>query len=167
MTKISYDAFARCAELSSIKLPNSLKYIYDSAFYQCYELTNVYYNGTETEWNKISIDEFGNNILLSIADMHYVSKPMINGTPTITAEGNTYTATVPLKNVALDCQLIAVLYKGGIMKAVELKSIPLNAESESISVSADEADQIKLFIWDSLSGAVPMCNGYSEDIVKE
>lgn len=168
--KIECNAFEHCETLKSVYIPNSIKYIYDHAFYNCYDLTDVYYNGTEKEWETLcmykDIDDAG-NMMLRYADMHYVPKPMINGTPTITAEGNTYTATIPLKNVAVDCQLIAVLYKDGIVKAVESKSIPLNAESESISVSADEADEIKLFIWDSLSGAVPMCGGYSEAILKE
>lgn len=167
VTKLNASAFEKCDVLNKIKLPNSLTYIGECVFDGCYELSHVYYNGTEKEWKKIRIDEYGNKILLDMADIHYDAKPIINGTPAITAEGNTYTATVPLKNVAVDCQLISVLYNDGIMKAIESKSIPLNAESESISVSADEADQIKLFIWDSLSGAVPMCGGYSETIVKE
>ncbi len=45
-------AFVGCSELSSIKIPSGVKRIGDMALYGC-GLENIYYEGTEAEWNKL------------------------------------------------------------------------------------------------------------------
>ncbi|MDD5903177.1 MAG: leucine-rich repeat protein [Oscillospiraceae bacterium] len=46
-------AFEFCTRLESIKLPVSLKLIEDCAFRCCDSLTDVYYEGSQTQWNGI------------------------------------------------------------------------------------------------------------------
>lgn len=172
VTLICEYAFANCSSLASITLPNSIEKIYGNAFDRCYDLENVYYNGTQEEWENLcdngDIDESGNSYLVRYADIHYDAKPVINGTPKILPADNTYAITVPLKNVLVDCRLIAVLYdEYGIMQGINAEEISLNSETKDISVSGENADEIKIFIWDSLSGAKPLCKIYSEKIVKE
>lgn len=55
--------------LENIELPKSLISVNSSAFYWCDNLKNVYYHGTENEWNKIKIGD--NNENLKKADIHF------------------------------------------------------------------------------------------------
>ena len=55
VTSIDYCAFAFCAALKSITIPVSVTSIGRSAFYGCSKLADVYYTGTEEQWNSITI----------------------------------------------------------------------------------------------------------------
>ncbi|MCC8090027.1 MAG: leucine-rich repeat protein [Oscillospiraceae bacterium] len=63
--------FYNCSSLKSIALPDSISYISESAFYGCNSLTDVYYGGSEAEWNEIEIGN--NNVYLISATIHYNS----------------------------------------------------------------------------------------------
>lgn len=64
-------AFAACSAMSSILLSSDVKVIEDDAFNYCLSLKNVYYSGTEEEWNAISIG-INNDYLLN-ANIHFNS----------------------------------------------------------------------------------------------
>ncbi len=54
---IEQKAFYKCKNLKNISvIPNSIKEIYSQAFYT-HSLTDVYYDGTEEEWNNIIISD--------------------------------------------------------------------------------------------------------------
>lgn len=57
--------------LKSITIPKSVTNIMGEAFNGCVNLTDVYYKGSEEDWNKIRI-EWGNEYLLG-ASIHYNS----------------------------------------------------------------------------------------------
>ena len=59
-------------------MPYSVATIGMHAFADCDNLTNVYYNGTKQEWEKIKIEEFGNEIILEIDDVIYDRNPTEN-----------------------------------------------------------------------------------------
>ena len=94
---IGESAFDSCG-ITSITIGENIETIEQYAFCGCVGLTNVYFNGTEKEWNDISIEE-GNECLLNATihfsdeeecDHSYTSKVTIE--PTYTAEGEkTYT----------------------------------------------------------------------------
>ena len=91
VTSIGNDAFSHCTSLTSVTIPDSVTSIDDYAFYGCTSLSDVYYAGTEEEWNNISIGH--GNINLTNARRHYsVTDPTNhwNGTfkdPTCTEAG--------------------------------------------------------------------------------
>ena len=58
VTRIGYSAFSYCSSLTSIEIPNGVTSIGDFAFWACYSLTSITYNGTVSEWNEISKDEY-------------------------------------------------------------------------------------------------------------
>ncbi len=64
-------AFMGCAAMSSISLSSDVKVIEDDAFNYCFSLKNVYYSGTEEEWNAIAIG-INNDYLLN-ATIHFNS----------------------------------------------------------------------------------------------
>ena len=72
VTTIGHYAFNRCTGLTSIKIPESMTDIGYMAFSGCTGLADVYYGGSERQWNAITIDN-GNDRLLQ-ANRHCESK---------------------------------------------------------------------------------------------
>ena len=68
ITTIPEDAFYNCRRLKSITIPKSVKVISQNAFYGT-SPKDVYYTGSKTEWENISIVS-GNESLLS-ATIHF------------------------------------------------------------------------------------------------
>lgn len=71
VTEIADCAFADSSNLIEIQIPKSVTYIDFSAFADCDRLSDVYYEGNETEWSAIIIDD--NNEPLTSATIHYNS----------------------------------------------------------------------------------------------
>ena len=65
-------AFYHCDNLTSITIPSSVTSIGNNAFYFCIRLHTVYYTGTESEWNAISIGS--DNSSLTYATRYYYSE---------------------------------------------------------------------------------------------
>jgi len=61
--------FAHCDNLISVTIPTSVTIIDTQVFYGCDSLTDVYYNGTQEDWNEISISS--GNTPLTNATIHY------------------------------------------------------------------------------------------------
>ena len=68
---ISNDAFSSCSALKSITIPETVTSIDMQSFYGCNTLSDVYYSGTQEQWNSISIGE-DNDPLLN-ATIHFQS----------------------------------------------------------------------------------------------
>ena len=67
-------SFAAFSGLTSVTIPKSVAVIGDRAFYGCNSLMDIYYRGTENDWNGIFIDNA--NDPLQNAAIHY--RPMVN-----------------------------------------------------------------------------------------
>ena len=76
---IGENSFAGCTGLKSITIPDSIKHIDDYAFNSTVALTDVYYEGSSDEWNKIRIDK--NNERLTKANIHYMNHCEQNTSP--------------------------------------------------------------------------------------
>ncbi len=55
VTIIGGGAFSYCDSLANVSIGNGVKTIGQYAFYHCVNLKNVYYSGSESDWNNISI----------------------------------------------------------------------------------------------------------------
>ena len=73
VTSIGYGAFRDCTGLTSVTLGNSVTSIYEDAFEACQSLKDVYYLGTEAQWENITIGS--NNDYLTNATIHFNWKP--------------------------------------------------------------------------------------------
>lgn len=71
VTYIGMEAFAYCQSLNNVFIPKNIITIEKRAFVSCYGLTDVYYEGTEEEWNNLSIGD--ENDFLTNATIHYNS----------------------------------------------------------------------------------------------
>ena len=60
---IADNAFSNCSELTSVTIPNSVKYFCRYAFYDCSGLTSVNYAGDIAGWCGISFEEYYSNPL--------------------------------------------------------------------------------------------------------
>ena len=78
-------AFYNCGALTMVVMPDSVTSIGDNAFSGCNALNEVYFAGTENQWNSISIGS--NNGGLISATIYYESKPSKSYTVTYDANG--------------------------------------------------------------------------------
>ena len=79
VTNIGIGAFWQCANLASITITNSVTSIGNYAFYDCKNLKDIYYYGTQSEWNNISVGS--NNEYFINATIHFSSAPTPTPSP--------------------------------------------------------------------------------------
>ncbi len=79
---IGENAFDYCYEIKNITIPAGVISIGDGAFYDCLSLTDVYYEGTQAQWEQIEIGEY--NECLTDATIHYAE-------PVVEVKGNSIT----------------------------------------------------------------------------
>ena len=78
---IGESAFWDCNSLKSISVPRGVTWIQDSVFYNCNALADVFYSGSESEWNDVEI-EWGNECLDN-ATIHFEDKPAVPTEPAV------------------------------------------------------------------------------------
>lgn len=69
---IGENAFYDCSSLTSVTIPDSVTKIGYAAFSNCNSLTDIYYQGTEAEWENIEIASVGNECLDNVT-IHFES----------------------------------------------------------------------------------------------
>lgn len=76
LTEIENNNFFKCSKLYSIVIPDSVTQIGKEAFKDCTELSTVYFEGSEEQWNKITIDS-GNEALTNATVMFKYTEAVI------------------------------------------------------------------------------------------
>ncbi len=70
LVSIGKEAFSEC-NMTSIAIPKSIINIYRGAFLGCSSLSDVYYAGTEEEWNGIAIDSLNESLMRAMIHFGY------------------------------------------------------------------------------------------------
>ena len=87
-------AFAYCSALKSVTFGDKLTFIGRAAFSGCSSLANIYYYGTEAQWNNITIGETNSDLLDATFNHLHTSGNGVITPPTCTEAGfTTYTCT--------------------------------------------------------------------------
>ena len=81
VTEIGYAAFLSCTSLTSVTIPDSVTTIGSYAFYNCSKLNTVYYTGSQSQWNAISIGSDNDPLKNASKVYNYTSH---NYTPVVT-----------------------------------------------------------------------------------
>ncbi len=78
VTSINEGALQNCTGLTNVTIPVSVTFISNWAFAGCYALKDVYYTGSQEEWEQLYIDSMTNSELTS-ATIHYNCKIASSG----------------------------------------------------------------------------------------
>ena len=159
VTSIGEDAFYGCSGLTSITIPNRVTSIGKRAFNFCGSLKDVYYSGSEEQWNGISIGD--SNEYLTNATIHYNSSGSGISTGT---RGNT--------NSTSDGAPIITSAKASLSgKTYDLLSDKLNVEKDSDNtysvegaVDANGGSDIHLYLTQGAKKAIEIPLNACKDI---
>ena len=89
--EICSDAFNGCTGLTSVTLEKGINIINSNAFKDCTELNDVKYNGYKTDWEKVRVNNAGNDTLTSkvqyLCDINFdLNGGTINGSSTMATQ---------------------------------------------------------------------------------
>ena len=73
LNSIGVSAFQYCDSLTGIVIPHPVTFISSYAFYDSIHLHNVYYTGTQEQWNGITISSYNESLLWADIQYQYVS----------------------------------------------------------------------------------------------
>ncbi len=79
VTSIGGDAFRFYTNLKDVTIPDSVTSIGYCSFYGCTSITDVYYTGTEEQWNKISIANYNDSLLNATIHYNYIDMDSFTG----------------------------------------------------------------------------------------
>ena len=133
--------FYNCNNITRVTIPTGVTTIDRKAFCECTNLTDIYYGGTEEQWNKMSISS--ENDELENVTIHYKRDiPLTTATITKTATSEGYTFNVEPEQTYKTCYVYAAVYdKNGVL--VKMNCVPLEM-SGSTSILIDKTDKAKL-----------------------
>ncbi len=168
--EIGDSAFFYCHGLVSVKVGSGVKRIGNSVFSGCDKLTDIYYNGTQEDWEKIAFNYHQNDELVK-ATKHYeptvtptttpTATPTVTPTttPTVTPTpeptdrvefertGDTVSARLIFEKTTPpdedDIQMMAAYFENGVLKRLEMPEI--NGMTADFSYMDYD---ISVYVWD-------------------
>jgi hypothetical protein len=161
--EIGVKAFYQCEELKSITFPKSIKKVEEYAFEGCGSITDVYYTGTEAEWDKVLVSP--NNLGLRRATMHYNAVASMEGVQyeinSIAALENQVVVNITNRDEAVEGHVIVVALfdaKNCFGGAVTQEIFIERGQTQDVLVDmyAGSNTKIKVLVWDGIQTMVPM-----------
>lgn len=146
-------AFDGCENLSEIYIPRSLCSI-TYGFNNCKALTDVYYGGTQEEWQKIVMSTYGNDYLLN-ATIHFEYKfPAIEITDFSFSESGYVNLQVANINSSQNANVYIASYDNS-GKLLEIQRPTLLDGIAQTAFSTKDVDKFKAFVWGN--NIKPLC----------
>ncbi|MCI8520503.1 MAG: leucine-rich repeat domain-containing protein [Clostridia bacterium] len=151
--EIDSSAFCFCLNLASVTIGSGVKRIGNSVFSGCDKLTDIYYNGTQEDWEKIVISRQNDELVK--ATKHY--EPTVTPTATPTPEptdrvefertGDTVSARLIFEKTTPpdegDIQMMAAYFENGTLKRLVIPEI--NGMTADFSYMDYD---ISVYVWD-------------------
>ena len=133
--------FYNCNNITRVTIPTGVTTIDRKAFCECTNLTDIYYGGTEEQWNKMSISS--ENDELENVTIHYKRDiPLTTATITKTETSEGYTFNVEPEQTYKTCYVYAAVYdKNGVL--VKMNCVPIEMSGRT-SILIDKTDKAKL-----------------------
>ncbi len=162
LTAIYGGTFRFCENLKSITIPRSVTYIEQGAFDDCITLTDIYYNGSESAWECVVIDDINNDPIFT-ATVHYGMADYTEETyysigkyedaaeaeVIIDDDGEvTINLTITDESAlsAANVTAYAVSYSGDTVEAIDKLSKTITSDGATFTGSV--SGTYKIFIWD-------------------
>lgn len=161
--------FWLCKNLKSIRIPESMIKLGYWGFYACDSFNEIYYEGTKEQW-KNNLESQGNGESWSMDNnvtIHYnaigTAPPTIRGVNIIPNDDVGKSVEVQLDTVEYDSTLITLFCNDKTHINNKLTTISAGNTSKTFEIP-DNADNVKVFIWDSLEGMRPLCEAKTKSI---
>lgn len=142
VTNIGVGAFWQCANLASITITNSVTSIGNYAFYDCKNLKDIYYYGTQSEWNNISVGS--NNEYFINATIHFSSAPTPTPAPAPTPTPSPAPTPAPTQSIATPNATVKAVSKPKSAKFKKVKPAKKAVSVEWKKVSGVKGYQIQV-----------------------
>lgn len=146
--EISNGAFLNCTGLRAISIPDSVTSVNHSAFSGCTSLTDVYYSGSEAQWQTIEID--ASNECLTNARIHYNARESYLR---LSEANNAITVTAVDCGEVTDGTIVLAIYKNGVLEAVQTQPFAATVTFENLTL---DGRTVKAMLWDSLDTMTPL-----------
>lgn len=156
VTKLGSFAFSGCDMLSAAEIPQTILSIGAYAFNDCVSLTELYYTGTENDWQTVDVS-YGNETIENAA-LRFGGRLLpsaVSAELTETDGGCQF--ELRLENMFRSGKAAAVLYSGGRITGLTVADIAAGDETVFIDIAADTADSAAVFVWSGFSSMVPLC----------
>ena len=138
--------------LTCVVIDDEVSNIGNYAFYQCDSLENIYYSGTQQQWNDVIIGT--NNQSLLDATIHY-SHPMILATKREDDSGTKY--IVEVKNIPVSSTVVAALYQNDRFVGM----IPGTYNGETVELPTSIAhDEAKIVVFNNFNDISPLAEAF-------
>ena len=142
VTNIGVGAFWQCANLASITITNSVTSIGNYAFYDCKNLKDIYYYGTQSEWNNISVGS--NNEYFINATIHFSSAPTPTPAPAPTPTPSPAPTPAPTQPIATPNATVKAVSKPKSAKFKKVKTAKKAVSVEWKKVSGVKGYQVQV-----------------------
>lgn len=154
-------AFCGCEEITSVTIPDSVTKIGKSAFNNCNNLENVYFTGTEEEWNNISITSYNDPLLNATIHFNYKLNQNANSNIVDSAyNNNTVTTHIDINDIKTRVNIYVALYDvNNKLQGIYTEKIVSDVKNKEITfndVSLNAQYTIKVMLWDD--NIVPACS---------
>lgn len=148
--RIGESSFFKCSSLKDITIPNSVLIIDTDAFKDCMKLKQVYYIGSEDDWNNEVIGN-GKYVLTNVG---------ITCLSGISAKRSADGKSIVVKpiNIADGKTVILVLYDGDKIVGVQQSSEYSETKREITFTPTEHYTRAKVMIWNSFSEMSPVCD---------
>lgn len=148
--RIGESSFFKCSSLKDITIPNSVLIIDTDAFKDCMKLKQVYYIGSEDDWNNEVIGN-GKYVLTNVG---------ITCLSGISAKRSADGKSIVVKpiNIAAGKTVIIVLYDGDKIVGVQQSSEYSETKREITFTPTEPYTRAKVMIWNSFNEMAPVCD---------